>query len=98
MTFVAEVTTGWHLDKRVPVAIIVALLVQAGSFGWLFAKIDSRINAVEIVLSQRAPLAERFIQNEAAAKERWESIEHRLSGMERKMDQIHDALFPRRGP
>ena len=37
----------WHLDKKVPIALVVALLVQAGSTIWFGAKLDSRVVALE---------------------------------------------------
>ena len=42
------------MDKRVPVAIIVTLLVQAGGALWFFAKMDARVYALEAArLEQR---------------------------------------------
>ena len=35
------------MDKRVPVAIIVTLLLQAAGVLWFFAKMDSRVYALE---------------------------------------------------
>lgn len=37
----------WHLDKKVPLSIIVALLIQTGALvGWA-VQLDSRVNAME---------------------------------------------------
>lgn len=41
------VTEGWHLDKRVPVAIILGLVLQAGGFGWWAATLDQRVSVAE---------------------------------------------------
>ena len=37
----------WHLDRKVPVAIILAVLTQTAMFGWYASKLDSRISALE---------------------------------------------------
>jgi hypothetical protein len=37
----------WRLDKRVPIALIVTLVLQAGAAVWWAAKLDSRIGVVE---------------------------------------------------
>ena len=38
---------GWHLDKRVPLALMFGLLMQAGVFGWWAAAIDGRVAVTE---------------------------------------------------
>ena len=38
---------GWHLDKRVPVAIILGLVMQAAGFGWWAATLDQRVSVAE---------------------------------------------------
>jgi Tfp pilus assembly protein PilO len=42
-----EVTGGWHLDKRVPVAIIFALLVQSAGVIWWASNMSSRQSVIE---------------------------------------------------
>ncbi len=37
----------WHLDKRVPLAIIFTLAVQTGGLIWGAAKIDARLDETE---------------------------------------------------
>lgn len=38
---------GWHLDRKVPISIIGALLFQTVLVVWFIGKIDSRIIALE---------------------------------------------------
>lgn len=38
----------WHLDKKVPIAMIIAIAMQAAGFLWYAAKLDSRVLQVEI--------------------------------------------------
>jgi len=44
----------WHLDKRIPIAIIGIILVQSGSIIWGAAKLDSRVEVTENTLAARA--------------------------------------------
>lgn len=39
--------TGWHLDRHVPIAVILAVIIQTGSILWWGAKVDSRVAAIE---------------------------------------------------
>lgn len=38
----------WHLDKRVPVALIFAILLQTGAGFWWAASINERVNNLEL--------------------------------------------------
>lgn len=42
-----DVSGSWHLDKRVNISIIVALLVQAAVGVWQVSKMDSRVASAE---------------------------------------------------
>lgn len=37
----------WHLDKKVPIALIVTIILQTGVFIWWAARIDFRTQALE---------------------------------------------------
>lgn len=37
----------WHLEQRFSVGIMIALVIQAGSFVWYASKVDSRIENLE---------------------------------------------------
>jgi hypothetical protein len=43
----AEEPSSWHLDKRVPISLIVMVLINLGTVVWFAAKFDSRIGALE---------------------------------------------------
>jgi len=60
--------THWHLDRRVPLALIFALVMQSGSFAWWASSISERVaqnersgqrmggrmQRVELLLSEQA--------------------------------------------
>jgi hypothetical protein len=54
----------WHLDKKVPIALIVTLLAQSGVILWWAAGISFRIDQLEKSDIMRAPQAERLIRLE----------------------------------
>jgi Tfp pilus assembly protein PilO len=37
----------WHLDKRVPVALIFGLLIQMLGFGWWASQLEGRLTTTE---------------------------------------------------
>ena len=42
-----QTEAAWHLDKKVPISIIVMIFMQFAGFVWWGAKFDSRVAAVE---------------------------------------------------
>ena len=58
----------WHLDKKVPIAIIVTLVMQSLIFIWVGATwkagLDYRIEALERSEALRKPQDERLIRLE----------------------------------
>lgn len=48
MTFSDYPATGpWHLDKRIPLALIGAILVQTGAAFWWASSINERVTSLE---------------------------------------------------
>ncbi len=39
--------SGWHLDKRVPIAFIVAIVMQTAIAGAIIGRLDERVNNLE---------------------------------------------------
>lgn len=37
----------WHLDKKVPIAMILTIILQTGTFVWFAARLDHRVEALE---------------------------------------------------
>lgn len=66
----------WHLDKRVPIAIIVALAVQSAAIIWWAATMEARVNAIEAAMLAGADTSERLTR-----------IEVILERVERRLDQ-----------
>jgi hypothetical protein len=39
----------WQLDRHIPIAFIITVLLQTGAIVWFIAKMDSRIQMIEDV-------------------------------------------------
>jgi hypothetical protein len=60
----------WHLDKKVPIALIITIVMQTGCFIWWAASLSERVNTLERDALRSAPYAERIVRLET----RMESI------------------------
>ncbi len=71
----------WHLDKKVPIAIIAAIFVQCGTVIWWAASVDKRIETLEGARAEQASLivrTARLEENVNALKESSVRIERKL--------------------
>ena len=57
-------TSYWHLDKRVPIAMIVAICLQTGGLVWWASNISERVNALERSRDSTAPQGDRLTRVE----------------------------------
>lgn len=81
----AEPDTRWHLDKRVPIGLIGAVLVQTISFVWFISKIDSRVSSLESgVVMQR----DRDDRQDRSASEAAANVRSDLKEIDRKLDRL----------
>jgi hypothetical protein len=75
----------WHLDKRVPISLILFVLLQAVSTIWFASKLDSRLTRLE---------EEKILQHETDRtqdQERKDVLNMLMARMDRvdaKLDQI----------
>ena len=46
---------GWHLDRRIPIALIMTLIVYAVTFIWLFSQLQANVaeNSKDIISIQK---------------------------------------------
>ena len=50
----------WHLDKRVPIAIIFAIMTQTAGITWWAARLDSRVAMLEAEVASRDKFRDRI--------------------------------------
>lgn len=56
--------TKWHLDRRVPVSIIVTICLQTAGVFWWAASANERLNSLEQKMLIIAPQADRLTRVE----------------------------------
>ena len=74
----------WHLDKRVPIALIVTLILTSASGIWFVAEINSRLSYIERSIAQSQSDSGQIIQ-----------IKEQLRGIERIVQRL-EQYFDRR--
>lgn len=75
----------WSVDKKVPIALIVAILGQTGAFVWWGATMSARVDILE---RDNAKLERRVESGESAAR----GVSERLVRVEEKSSTILDLV------
>lgn len=79
-------STGWHLDKRIPIALIVALLANtAGLVAW-GSRIDFRVSQLEESRSQQVDQPNKIVRLET----KMEGVQDSLKDINGKLDRLLD--------
>lgn len=73
----------WHLDKRIPIALIVTLGIQTGLGIWWAADLSARLTQVERVQAAASPHSERLTRVET----RLEAVQQGIERIERLIQQ-----------
>ena len=69
----------WHLDRRVPVVIIVAMVLQVGAFGFWVGNIANQVQMHETWIRERTSLDARMAVLEQQVKDIKEIL-YRIEG------------------
>ena len=90
----------WHLDKRVPIVTVIAILGQAVALGWLASSMDGRVAALEVYATElrSSRLRERIAVEEAntvVTGQRFEHLDNQLDRLEDKLDKIAEKIGAR---
>ena len=71
----------WHLDRRVPIALIVTIALQTGGIAYFFGALTTRLEQAEKIIDARTPIAERVTR-----------MEVQLNTIHRDIKEIKDSL------
>lgn len=83
--------TEWHLDKKVPVALIVVLTLQLMGAVYMFASLAAQVETnSENIIKTEANLNKRMDRNYEEATRRYGAIEEALRRIEDKLDKKVD--------
>lgn len=69
----------WHLDKKVPIAVIAAIVAQTGAFIWWAGSINERVSSLERRAETTATQGDRLTRVEVKI----ESIQEGITRIER---------------
>ena len=74
---------GWHLDRRIPIALIMTLIVYAVTFIWLFSQLQANVtenskDITNIQKTQRELQVQSSLQNTQLGR-----IEEQIIGLRR---------------
>lgn len=78
----------WHLDKRVPVAMIITLIGHAAASIWFAAALAERVSNLERQVATMAPQADRLTRVEVKI----ESIKEGIARIERLIQNPPAAI------
>ena len=87
-----EVIGGWHLDKRVPVAIIFALLVQSAGVVWWASNIASRQGQVEARVAVHEQQINAMRDTAANAAVSLGRIEENVDALRNDIERVLQAI------
>lgn len=76
----------WHLDRRVPIALILTLMIQTGGALWWAATATARLEQVEKRIEMSAPVTEKVIR-----------VETKLEAISEAIQELKLLLRQRRG-
>jgi len=83
---------GWHLDKRVPIALIVGLAVQAAGFGYWAAQIDGRVATNSRDIMRVESQVQAIVSTGQAQAVQMGRMEESLNGIRAEMARLVRAL------
>ncbi|HEV8033407.1 hypothetical protein [Yoonia sp.] len=82
----------WHLDKRVPIALIFAIAVQTGGALWWAASIQARVGANETAVERLDAVTEAQRNASQSQAVQLGRIEEQLSGLRGDLRRLINQL------
>lgn len=82
----------WHLDKRVPIALIFTLLMQIFSFGWIASQMNSEIGTNRKDIDRAITQLDRLQIESNQQAIQLGRIEEGISGMRRDIQSMLDVI------
>lgn len=97
------VTQGWRVDKHIPIAVIVTILIQTCGAFWWAATVTARIDALERARFdtlndslQREKRVQAMERQLPVIKEKIDTIKEDTTEIKRKLDKI-SVMIRRQG-
>lgn len=80
----AALGSEWHLDKRVPIALIVTIVMQSMAAVWWAATMQERMESLEKMISGQASTESRLVRLEQVTTMQTRTMER----IENKLDRV----------
>jgi len=77
----------WHLDKRVPIALIIAMCIQFASMVWWAAQMNQRVDHLEAANQNITDVQTRLIRVEVQLT----GLDVTMNRIDRRIEKIDDA-------
>lgn len=77
--------TGWHLDKKVPIALIFAMASQMAGGIWFASKLDARIERLEM---SRIDQHDRDERQDRIGSEAFAIVRSDIKDIAQKLDRL----------
>ena len=85
----------WHLDKRVPIALILTIMLQSGAAVWFAASLSFRVDILErdvdrerVVNGQQSAAIHQIENGAARLDEKLDSIITLIERMDRRLERM----------
>jgi len=80
-----EGETRWHLDRRVPIALIATIAIQTFGAGWLFSQMENRVTQLERRADLQAAVTRDIPEKLGRLDEQVRAVRDMLERIDRKM-------------
>jgi len=87
-----DIENKWHLDKKIPIGIILALLLQSGLFFKWVGSIDMRMDSVEKVNKEHAEAIKNMTLGQQDLRVSLTRIEERQQNSLEALKEIKAAI------
>lgn len=75
----------WHLDKKVPIALIFAIIGQTVAAAWFASALSTRVDQLERQANASSPQAERIVR-----------LEENMKAIQQGITEIKSMIRPNR--
>lgn len=82
----------WHLDKRVPIALILAIVLQTGGFIWWAAGLSHRVDQHTREIAALHMEGRGYTSEAARVRETLARLEERLAAQNDLLRRVESAI------
>lgn len=84
----------WHLDKRIPIAFLLAIMAQTGAMFWYFGQLDERVTTTERWINDNKKIAAQL----AVLDERTSSMKSDLVDIKLALTRLGELQWHQERP